>query len=335
MPSPISGHLAPPAAAAETGVVRAAIWALLVAWPEALRTELVHKGLTQRIVVFPGSALEPGIRTGRVSFAWETLQAWIEPALAPGEVSYPDPAPLPIPLQVIAPLFMALKKPVTQRKVQVADTIPEVFTSKQPAIAAPAAPAPAPADPVVAMPEAKATSEPPVARSPLPAPPSAPLAAPVADGITPRPISPAAPAAPAAASPASASDLAALFGQPGKLHWTPVELVQHACRLPGVAGTLIALTDGLQVASQLPGGLDGDTLAAFLPQIFARVAHYTNEIKLGEPAVVSFTTANQQAWQINKAGRVFFLAVGRAGGDLPSAALNAIASQLERQSRTN
>lgn len=315
-------------------MVRAAIWALMVAWPEALRTELVHKGLTQRIVVFPGSALEPGIKTGRVSFAWETLQAWIEPALAPGEIPYTGPAPLPIPLQVIAPLFMALKKPVTQRKVQIADTIPELFTGKQPAIATPTAPAAAPADPVAAMPEAKASSMPPAVRAPLPAPPSAPFAAPIAGGIKPRPVSPVSPMAPVSAGPAPAPDLAALFEQPGKLHWTPVELVQHACRLPGVAGTLIALTDGLQVASQLPGGLDGDTLAAFLPQIFARVAHYTNEIKLGEPAVVAFT-ANQQVWRINKAGRVFFLAVGRAGEDLPSAALNAIANQLERQSRTN
>ena len=332
-PSPSPDRVATPSTAAEIGVVRAAIWALMIAWPEALRAELGQKGLAQRVVAFPGSALDPGIKTGRVSFPWETLQAWIEPPLAPGEVPYAGSAHLPIPLQVVAPLFMALRRPAAQRKVQIPDTIPDLFAGRQTVVAAASPPGSPPTESVAAMPEVplKETSPPPPARS-LVAPPASSLAAPFPSGVAPRLVAP--PAAPAPAGVASALDLAVLFGQPGKLHWTPVELVQNTCRLPGVAGTLIALADGLQVASQLPGGFDADTLAAFLPQIFARVAHYTNEIKLGEPSVVSFT-ANHQVWQIIKAGRVFLLAVGQVGETLPSAQLNAVASQLERQSRTN
>ena len=45
--------------------------------------------------------------------------------------------------------------------------------------------------------------------------------------------------------------------------------------LPGVAGALVALPDGLRVASQIPSDLNADTLAAFLPQIYDRVSQST------------------------------------------------------------
>jgi len=44
---------------------------------------------------------------------------------------------------------------------------------------------------------------------------------------------------------------------------TPNEVVSRAAGLQGVAGSLIALPDGLMVASQLSPDLNGDTLAAF------------------------------------------------------------------------
>ncbi len=40
--------------------------------------------------------------------------------------------------------------------------------------------------------------------------------------------------------------------------------------LPGVAGVIVALPDGLSVASQAPEGVDADMLAAFVPQILDR-----------------------------------------------------------------
>jgi predicted regulator of Ras-like GTPase activity (Roadblock/LC7/MglB family) len=334
---------------ADTGTVRAAIGAMMIAWPEDLRTELTQKGLNQRVVAFPGPVLEPGIKTGRVSFPWETLRAWIEPALATGEVAFASPVQLTIPLQVVAPLFMALKRPaLAQRKVQIPVNIPDLFAGKQTASETPAMPVAAPTEPVTAMPEAvrAPTAPPPEARTSVPAPavprPLLPkFATPPPGGVAPRTLTPAAapassaPAsAPAAAAAVSTQELATLFGETGKLTWTPVELVQNACRLPGVAGTLIALADGLLVAGQMPDGVDGDAVAAFLPQIFARVAHYTHEIRLGEPSVVSFTV-NRQVWQINKSGTVYFLTIGRVGENLPAAQIDAVAGQLDRQSKTN
>ncbi len=300
-------EIAPAQAAADSNTIHAAMWALMIAWPEALRKEIATGNLTQRMVAFPTSEIEPGIRSGRVNFPWQAIQAWIQPPIAPGEILFDSPEPLPIPLQVIAPLFMAAKKPVApQRKIQIAESIPDVFSGKAQAPEPGAAPAAA------------------TARRPDPAPVAA--AAPVA---------PHAPA-PVAAQPARVGpvDIATVFGQPDKQSWTPVELVQNTSRLEGVAGALIALPDGLQVASDLPSSMNGDLLAAFLPQIFARITHYTNEIKLGEPSNISFAT-NQQIWQINKAGNVFLLTVGRPGEALPVAHINAVATQLERQSKTN
>ena len=48
---------------------------------------------------------------------------------------------------------------------------------------------------------------------------------------------------------------------------TPNEVVSRAAALDGVAGALVALPDGLMVASRLASDVNGETLAAFLPQI--------------------------------------------------------------------
>ena len=59
--------------------------------------------------------------------------------------------------------------------------------------------------------------------------------------------------------------------------------------LDGVVGALIALPDGLMVASQIPADLNGDTLAAFLPQIFGKVSQCTKELRMGELNNLNFT----------------------------------------------
>ena len=62
---------------------------------------------------------------------------------------------------------------------------------------------------------------------------------------------------------------------------TPNEIVARAMALPGVVGAIVALPDGLKVASQIPSDFNADTLAAFLPQIFDRVGQSTKGIANG------------------------------------------------------
>src|SRR5260370_42711079 len=78
---------------------------------------------------------------------------------------------------------------------------------------------------------------------------------------------------------------------------TPNEVVSRAAALDNVAGALIALPDGLMVASQLSPDLNGETLAAFLPQIFGKVIQCINELSMAALNNLNFTVVNVQ-WHI-------------------------------------
>src|SRR5258708_40090859 len=93
---------------------------------------------------------------------------------------------------------------------------------------------------------------------------------------------------------------------------TPNEVVSRAAALDGVAGALIALPDGLMVASHVSADLNGDTLAAFLPQIFGRVTQCTKELRMGELNNLHFTVGNVP-WKIFRVNAIFFAAFGRPG----------------------
>jgi predicted regulator of Ras-like GTPase activity (Roadblock/LC7/MglB family) len=97
-----------------------------------------------------------------------------------------------------------------------------------------------------------------------------------------------------------------------------------------VAGALIALPDGLMVASRLAPDLNGDTLAAFLPQIFGKVNQCTKELRMGELNNVNFTVGNVP-WKIFRVNAIFFAAFGRAGEPLPTAQLVSLASELDHR----
>src|SRR5206468_3485070 len=130
----------------------------------------------------------------------------------------------------------------------------------------PPASAQAPAAPVPKAPEARPISaESPEARSM-----SAEVSAPSAPRPTPR-------------------SLAELFNEPDKRSWTPNDIVNRTSGLPGVAGALIALQDGLLVAACMPPSARTETIAAFVPQIFGRMGQYTRELQLGDASAVSIT----------------------------------------------
>jgi len=111
---------------------------------------------------------------------------------------------------------------------------------------------------------------------------------------------------------------------------TPKEVVSRAMALAGVAGALVALPDGLMVASEIPSDLNADTLAAFLPQIYGRVSQCTKELRMGDLNNLNFTVGNVP-WKIFRIHGVYFAAFGRAGEQLPTAQLALLAAELDRK----
>jgi len=121
-----------------------------------------------------------------------------------------------------------------------------------------------------------------------------------------------------------------VFGNPNKLDWTPAEIVQNTVRLVGVSGAIVALQEGLQVASFLPEGVKSDVVAAFLPQIFARLNQYAGEMKLGDVDDLLFTTHGAHC-QIYRLGFVYFAVLGKPGESLPWHELRLVSEELARQ----
>jgi predicted regulator of Ras-like GTPase activity (Roadblock/LC7/MglB family) len=217
-------------------------------------------------------------------------------------VSAHDNVELELPLKVLAPLFFArLKNGVGHKKVLVSEEIPNLFFGfPQPA------------------------SEPPSQTPPIKMPSA---------------VAAAIPAPPTDTNYFTRSNLPETtdseFKRKGGTDFTtraatPAEIVARAMKLPGVVGTVIALPDGLKVASQIPAELNGDTLAAFLPQLFARVNQCSRELRMGDMNNLSFTVGNVP-WKIFRVNAVYFAAFGRASEALPSVQLAALAAELDRK----
>jgi len=112
----------------------------------------------------------------------------------------------------------------------------------------------------------------------------------------------------------------------------PKDVVAHALSLPGVAGAVVALADGLRVDGQVPPEFNADTVAAFLPQIYERVNQSTRELRMGTLNNVSFTVGNVP-WKIYRVGSIYFAAFGRADENFPKAELAQLAAGLNRKSK--
>ncbi len=223
------------------------------------------------------------------------------------------------------PLFLAGRKPLSQPQLQIADDIPDPFaeflgprpaTTPEPTkTTKPAADKTAPA---AAKSNGKPPSPPPAAvekspkskssrRKQTPAPAQA---APV-EVQAPAEVQPQVEKGPARANPSP----------------TPVEVLASAVGLEGVAGALVALSDGFKVASKLPAGLDGDALAAFLPHIFSKVNQSARELRMGDLNNLNFTVDNIP-WKIFRVDQIFFAALGHAGQPMPTEQLAALANKL-------
>jgi predicted regulator of Ras-like GTPase activity (Roadblock/LC7/MglB family) len=217
------------------------------------------------------------------------LRSWIRPA-APASASVHDATELEMPLNVLAPLFLARQHAGgKQHRVAVDETIPNLFfglPKPEPAHT------PKPADTNYYT-WAETVDQPRVDDT---------------DFKRNRPSGP---------------DFGAKYA-------TPNEIVSRAAALEGVAGVLIALPDGLMVASRIPAEHNGDTLAAFLPQIFSKVSQCTKELRMGDLNNLNFTVGNVP-WKIFRVHAIFFAAIGRAGEPMPTGELVALAAELDRR----
>jgi len=310
----------PAAAAAQEASLMVPLRMLSEAWPEVLRGEIQQLNLAEAHLALPVRFVEPALKQGKVCFTWKVLRSWIRPATLP-TVSAHDGMMLELPLRVIAPLFMTRNKQqaAPAQKVEVDENIPNLFfgfptgesaaASLEQQQAAPAASA-APA--IAEEPEANFT-------------PAAKNANPVDTNFYVWNESSDAPQVDASAEKKSTPGTNFL-----SRYATPNEVVSRAAALDGVAGALVALPDGLMVASKLSSDLNGDTLAAFLPHIFGKVSQCTKELRMGELNNLHFTVGNVP-WKIFRVNAIFFAAFGHAGQPLPTAQLAALAGELDRR----
>jgi predicted regulator of Ras-like GTPase activity (Roadblock/LC7/MglB family) len=351
-PEPIRFSEPPPAAEpvlppvpVETNFIPVSLSDLAQAWPDAIRQEIHSRNIGHMQVGLPFGAVEGAIKQGKVSFPWKAVRSWIKPPLPPSN-SPLDTAMLELPLRVVTPLFMAeLKATRSQRsRVAIDKEIPDLFYG--------AGGAPEPAAPVAPIAPLKPQFPTPSATT-LGLPNSAGPAHPPGHGpLTQRPGPGISPEAAKAAKLADTNyytwkddndevDGSEVFTKKGEnspgtaflnRYATPNDIVGKAAGLKGVDGALIALPDGLLVASRIPPNMNADTIAAFLPQIFSRVSQSTRELRLGELNNLNFTVGNIP-WKIFRVGSIYFAVFGRPGEPLPTSQLVSLAAELDRKAK--
>ena len=269
-------------------------------WPAELKHEILRSTLANATVPLDGSILVPGLKRGRVAMTWKQLRLLAQPSSA---ASVNDGLEVELPLKVIAPLFLAAQKNSLkpQAKAAVASDIPDLFFGFPQPAAAPAAPVipplPKPAETKVPDTNFYVWGE---------------------NGEVPQ-----------------ADEVGLRRGENPQTDFMsrqahPKEVVSRAAALPGVAGAVVAMQDGLRVASQVPAELNADTLAAFLPQIYERVNQCTRELRMGALNNINFTVGNVP-WKIFRVNAVYFAAFGRANEPLAAAPLAALAVELDRK----
>jgi predicted regulator of Ras-like GTPase activity (Roadblock/LC7/MglB family) len=293
-PHPPAAAAQPPAPAPPPEPFTLSLVSLAQGWPEAVRGDILQLNLVDAKVALPVHTVEQALRQGRVAFSWKTLRSWIKPAPGP-TASAQDNIVVELPLQIVAPLFLARQRQTSQSrpKVTIDQSIPNLFFG----FAQPETPSRAPA----------------------------PSAAQAGNAYVPDDASDTvrAPQAEAKHRLTPGTRFIAKYA-------TPNEIVSRAAALDNVAGALIGLPDGLLVASRLGPDLNADTLAAFLPQIFGKVSRCTKELRMGDLNNLSFTVGDI-AWNLFRVNAIFFAAFGRPGQPLPASPLAALAAELDHK----
>jgi competence protein ComEA len=109
------------------------------------------------------------------------------------------------------------------------------------------------------------------------------------------------------AAPAPRS-LNRLLGVEHNEELTLQEIMRLTSQLKGVAGCILAMSDGVLLTGQLPPHLDQETISVFAPQLFKKVARYTKELRVGQVTRLSVFT-DQQPLSIFHAGDIFLVVV--------------------------
>jgi predicted regulator of Ras-like GTPase activity (Roadblock/LC7/MglB family) len=109
---------------------------------------------------------------------------------------------------------------------------------------------------------------------------------------------------------------------------TPDVIVFRATALNGISGALIVLPEGLKVASRLPRGIDPDTVAAFIPQIFNATRAAAANLNRGEMDRLVFYL-NGVPWIFFRLDGAFFAAIGHPNTPFPEKELAALAAEVE------
>jgi predicted regulator of Ras-like GTPase activity (Roadblock/LC7/MglB family) len=260
-------------------------------WPQELKEEIAQAGISHANVALPVAHLEPGLKRGRVTMTWMQLRLLASPNSA---ASRNDELILDLPLKIIAPAFLAAQKNLARpARLIVPEEIPNLFFGF---------PQPIEKTPTLKLSEQKVLDT---------------------NYFNPKDE----------ALKSSETDFHRVQNPATDFlnrHMPPKEVVAQAVAFPGVAGAIIALPDGLRVASETPADLNAETLAAFLPQIFDRVSQSTRELRMGSVNNVGFTVGNI-TWKIFRVNAIYFAAFGRAGENLPTAQLASLAAQLDRK----
>jgi hypothetical protein len=92
------------------------------------------------------------------------------------------------------------------------------------------------------------------------------------------------------------------------------------------------MQDGLLIAAHLPPGLNGETIAAFLPQMFTRMMQYSKELKFGESDNITFIL-NHVPLRIYRSAASISLPWAVRTNRCPRLPLRLIASHLGPQSK--
>ena len=104
-------------------------------WPDAIKEALADlpdlPSLSNATVALPKDELEQALKRGKIAFSWKRIRAWIMPAPPTTTASELDDTPLDLPLPVIAPLFLAQRRPAPpQKQYTIGDHIPDLFAGK-------------------------------------------------------------------------------------------------------------------------------------------------------------------------------------------------------------
>jgi predicted regulator of Ras-like GTPase activity (Roadblock/LC7/MglB family) len=306
-PPPVS---APPPSANEGPSITVPVEPLCAGWPEPIRQELAVLNGSARVSL-PTDAVTAGLARGKVSFTWGEIRSWLEPAL--GESGADAATELTLPLKVVAPVFLgATRKTKVEPQPEIDAEIPTLFTDSriEPSLESTAVPVDGIAEPEPALaPEALSAEN-------------------VTAEAVPEEVQGAAEPA-AAEAPAT---IGRLFGEPERTEWTPAEIVANLAKLHGISGAVVALQEGLLVAHSMPRDVKSEVIAAFLPQLFARLNQYAGEMKLGDVDDLLFTTHGAHC-QIYRLGFIYFAVLGKPGEPLPTSELRLVADELARQAQ--